>query len=181
MIFGLNDAYRTAAQGRTTTPIEQDEFTTSYLGTPVYDTLNFLKDDNPDLELSEDFEISDVIFNVTLPKNIIRTRVQGRRGDVNELISLGDYEISIVGVLVSQDQLVQPREAMLILKNIINYEGSLAVSSDYLQALDIDTIVIDQGSIEQQAGYRNQLPFALQCRSEDAIELQIKSNTNAST
>ena len=180
-LLGPNEAIRAGSQFLRYQDIPQDDFVESYLGTPIYDSLIFLKEFNTDLELSEDFIIDDVLFQINRPKNIVRTRVQGRDGDVNEFISNADWNITINGVLVSQDQLVQPREALLTLKSIVNFENSLAVASDYLQALDIDTIVIDRADISQQAGYRNQLPFVLQCRSEDPIELQIQSSTNAST
>lgn len=178
-LLGPNEVIRAGSNFLKYADIPQDDFGDSYLGTPIYDSLVFLKEENPQLEISTGFEINDVLFQVTRPKNIVRTRVQGRDGDVNEFISNADYNITINGVLVSEDQLVQPREALLTLKAIINFEGSLAVASDYLQALDIDTIVIDRADISQQAGYRNQLPFVLQCRSEDPIELQIQSSTNA--
>ena len=179
-LLGPNEVIRGGANFLRYRDVPQDENIASYLGTPIYDQLRFSKDFNPELELSEDLVINDVLFTCRRPKNIVRTKVQGRDGDVNEFISNADWEITINGMLVSEDQLVQPKEDLITLRNIINYEGSIALVSDYLQSIDVDTIVIDSADINQVPGTRNVLPFVLQCRSEDAIELQIQSSTNAS-
>ncbi len=181
-LLGATDALRLAAQFVKFNDIPTDAIVaTSYLGTPIYDQLIFPAEGNEEIELSEDFALSDIIIQVSRPKVIITTPIQGREGDVNEFISNGDYRLTIRGFLVSEDQLVQPVEQLTTLNNIASFPGAVAVASGFLNVFQIESLVIDEFDIGQIAGYRNELPFSMTCRSEQPIELQLQGSSNAST
>ncbi len=178
--FGFNDIARVAGQILNFGLIPEDEVIgTTYLGTPVRDNIIFPADDNEGLELSEDFVINDIVMRVDRSKNIIRTKVQGRDGDVNEFISNGDYNLNIAGLIVSPDQLVFPEERLRTLLEIDDFAGSVAIASRFLSIFGIQNIVIDRIEVQQQAGFYHQVPFVMAARSEDPIELQIQSDASS--
>jgi hypothetical protein len=183
-LLGYKDALRAGrfiiqqAKGLRTEIAEETPVAISYLGNPIFDQITFPKDGNEQIELSEDFNLTEVLLTIDRPKNIVRTRVQGRDGDVNEFIGLGDYNISIRGVLVNENILVRPTEKLTDLLNISNHAGAVAVASGLLNLLGVESIVIDRLEINEVAGFRNQVPFTLDCRSERSIELEISNDVN---
>jgi hypothetical protein len=148
----------------------------TYIGTPIYDQLIFPRDGNEDVGLSEDYVLNDVIFTVTRPKNIVRTQIQGRDGDVNELINLGDHQITINGLIVSEYSQIRPAEQLREFLSIMDFKGSVAVAVGFLEIFGIDTIVIDGHDIRQTPGFYNQFEFVINARSEDPIELLIQNS-----
>lgn len=185
-IFGLKDAQIIAGflaerAGFPPAPNE-DASVASYLGTPIYDFVKFPYDGNEATNIgSEGVSLSEVLITMSRPKKIVRTPIQGREGDVNEFISLGDYEINISGVLVSEEPLVQPTEALQELLLIADYSGAVVVASNYLNLFGIEQIVIDNFSPSQIEGYRNQIGFTIQAHSERPIELDIQTASNANS
>jgi len=183
LLFGVSDATRvTARLAGFYGPAPSDpEVAQSYLGTPVFDQLIFPKDANPEIELSEDLILNDVLFRVTRQKSIIRTPVQGRPGEVNEIISHGDYNVEIAGKVVSEEMLVKPKEAIRALIQIDDFLGSVGIAVNFLSLFDIDTIIIDRTEWPQEQGRYNEQPFAIFARSENPIELQIQGNNASAT
>ena len=148
----------------------------TYLGTPIFDQLIFPKEGNEEIGLSRDLVLNDVIFVVNRSKLIVRTPVQGRAGEVNEIISHGDYDVEIIGKVVSEFPQQKPTESIRALISIDDYLGSVGIAVNFLSLFDIDTIVIDRTEWPQAEGFYNEQPFVIRARSENPIELQIKDN-----
>ncbi|MEI8137589.1 MAG: DUF6046 domain-containing protein, partial [Bacteroidota bacterium] len=72
----------------------------SYLGTYTFSNLSLT-----DKSTGNTIVIDTALFNVTQTKNIITTSIQGRNGTVKEYISLGDYNVTIKGVLTGTNGL----------------------------------------------------------------------------
>ena len=180
--LGFNNASRLAARFLSPyRPEPSDEIVaTTYLGTPVYDQLIFPKDGNEDIELSEDLILNDILFRVDRAKKIIRTPVQGRDGDVNEVISHGDYEIEISGKVVSEFPTLYPDEQVRALISIDDHLGAVGIAVNFLSLFGIDTVVIDRIEWPQQAGFYNEQNFLIRSRSENPVELQIQQNAASS-
>lgn len=178
-LFGISDAERVLYRiDGFIDRFEQDPVVAqTFLGTPVYDQLIFPAEANPEIELSTDFILNDVIFRVRRPKLIKRTQVAGRDGEVNELISLGDYQIEIFGKIVSEQPLIKPVDRIRDLIKIDNHKGSVAVAVRFLGWFDIDSIVIDDTELSQEEGVYNEQPFIMRARSENPVELQLQSPT----
>lgn len=152
----------------------------SLLNTPVIDNIVFQADRYYDLEGNEitynELRIDSVLIEVSQTKNIIKTPIQGRNGTVKEYISDGDYLINIRGVINNnprQNQKVYPKSYVQDLINLCKAQRSLVVTSKFLnQIFEINDIVIENYSIPQVEGVRNQQPFSISAVSDVPIDLE---------
>lgn len=146
----------------------------SLLNTPVYDNLVFEGGTYTDLKGNEieypELRIDNVLIEVSQRKNIVKTQIQGRDGTIKELISMGDYEISIRGILQNfekSEQALYPVELATNLRKICESTQSLHVLSKFLsEVFDVGYIVIDSFSIPQVEGIRNLQPFTISALSD---------------
>lgn len=143
----------------------------SYLGTPVFGEV-ILKSEEQGLEI----ELQTVLSDVAMTKNIVKTTMQGVDGTIKEYISDGDYEISIRGMLVSEEN-AYPQEATNTLHQLCLVKNELVVESEFLQLFGIYNLVIESYSFPQQEGFRNIQLFELSAISDKPIELIIEDET----
>ena len=163
---------------------------TSYIGTPIYDNLIFLPintnlasgriDPITGLDKSA-LVLNDVLLSVSQPKNIVKTSISGRNGTVKEYIGLGDYEVDVRGFLIHENPNVQPIGQLDLFIEYIQWQGQLSVTSSFLQSFRINSVVIENPVISQQAGFRNRIPFTMRLVSDEDIELQLSEDVNANT
>ena len=163
---------------------------TSYIGTPIYDNLIFLPintnlasgriDPITGLDKSA-LVLNDVLLSVSQPKNIVKTSISGRNGTVKEYIGLGDYEVDVRGFLIHENPNVQPIGQLDLFIEYIQWQGQLSVTSSFLQSFRINSVVIENPVISQQAGFRNRIPFTMRLVSDEDIELQLSDDVNANT
>lgn len=146
------------------------EIKKSYLGTPVFSNLVF----NADSDTPENtaIVIDTVLMAVTQTKNIVKTFVSGRNGSVKEYIAMGDYEIEIMGAIVSEQANVYPKELAIALKNVLELPKEIAVSSNFLQMFSISSIVVERFRIEEKMGSRNEIPFSIYAISDTPFEIK---------
>ncbi len=140
----------------------------SALGTPVFDRLT-LKD--PESGLSID--IDTVLFEVTQKRNVVATPVQGLDNSFKELISNGDYEILIKGVLVDINPQRFPFDDMNTLIRLCSTGGELDCTSDFLSIFNIYHLVPTYPKFQQRLGAQNFQPFEITCLSDNPIELKL--------
>lgn len=145
--------------------------TVSYLGTPVFGAV-VLKYEPLNLEL----ELQTVLSEISMTKNIVKTELQGVDGTVKEYISDGDYEITIQGAIVSEDDFY-PEDGATLLHQLCLVKDALVVESDFLQLFDIYNIVVESYSFPEQEGFLNMQLFELQCISDKPIELIVENET----
>ena len=162
---------------------------TSYLGTPVWSPLEFMKTSGTSLDNSLGvgeqngnsqvlLRIDTVLITVNQSRNIVKTPIQGRNGTVKEYISDGDFDIDIKGVIISPYPLVYPREDVRVLIELLGLQKQIPVASDFLQLFDIDSIVIETYSIAEKLGSRNEVPFEIKAISDQAEELLLTTKDN---
>lgn len=162
---------------------------TSALGTPVYSTLEFLKD-NSGTSLDNSLgvgaqstsdtllRLDTVLFVVTGTKNVIKTPIVGRNGTVKEYISMGDYQINCKGSIVSSELNVYPRNEVSLLIQILTLAKPISIACEFLGLFGIDNIIIDpEFSISEKLGSRNEVLFEFNAISDfpDQFELSISS------
>lgn len=157
--------------------IEHDkELYKSSLGTPIYTNLEFqsgkYKDNNGREVTFDSMRLDAILLTVTQPKNIVKTEIQGRNGTVKEYIGLGDYNVSIRGIITGKNG-VYPIDEVSKLKKILTATVPIAVNSWYLQNLDIDLLVVSDFTINQVEGGYSYQPFTINCLSDAPIELII--------
>lgn len=150
----------------------------SIFGTPIFDALVLNELTYTDFEGNEvnlgSFTLEIVLFEITLPKNIIRTSVTGRDKDVVEYMGARNYEIKITGSLVNKLANIPPEQMIRALNQFAKAQSEIAVNSSILSYLDIFTIIITNAKFIQRAGYRNCFDFELECI--DDVPFEIKTN-----
>lgn len=150
----------------------------SYLGLPVYSNLEIepgtYEDENGDLVdyAQDDFTVNTVLFTVNRTTNIVVTPIAGLNGTVKELISKGDYAITIEGLLVGENGNM-PQEQIRELSKIEGATEAIAINSNYLNLYDIDNIVIQSMKVQQLQGNRNVVSFTINALSDKPIELEL--------
>lgn len=159
----------------------------SYLGTPVYSPLEFLKTSGTSLDNSLGvgeakgnsdvfLRVDTVLFVVSQSKNIVKTPIMGRNGTVKEYISEGDYMIDIRGVIVGQYPEIFPRDEVRLLNELLSLPKAIPVACEFLQIFGIDSLVVEGFTIAQKLGSRNEVPFEIQALSDLAEEITLNPN-----
>lgn len=139
---------------------------TSVFGTPIFETLQIKLPNS-----NETFDFEDApLMSINMRKNIVRSRVQKRKGTVKEYINDGDYIIQIKGLLVNHDGEDLPFDKINALNNIVLIAQALEVESRLLNILGIHNIVIDAIDF-RPAHETNVQPYIISCTSDQPIEL----------
>lgn len=159
----------------------------SYLGTPIYGQLILdpkntgLAEGRLDPETKLDagaLALNEVLITIAQSKNIVTTPIAGRNGTIKEYIALGDYQITARGYLVSKNPNEYPAEDLIKLKRFGDLQKQLVVASNILSEFRITSMVIASYTVDQQAGFRNRVPFVLNCISDDDEEIILSANAN---
>jgi hypothetical protein len=159
----------------------------SYLGTPVYSSLEFPNGQYTDpnnltgpAESYDGIAFDTVVMKVTQTRNIVENKINGFKGTVKEFINSGDYLIEangkIIGTstapdtgqaygstnfLVGSDGENFPYYEVEKLKIISEVPESVKVTSDFLGVFDIDNVVIKSFDVRQEEGAANYFSFKL--------------------
>lgn len=154
----------------------EDPVGRSYLGTPVIDRLEFPQGTYTDLDNNTiDYGavvVDTVIFEVSKPRNIVKTAVQGRDGTVKEYVSDSDFQIICRGVISNRDN-VFPLNAVRDLRTIFEVPQQVPVVSLFLNdVFEIFNIVIEEYNIPQVEGKRNEIPFSFTASSDVPLDLE---------
>ena len=176
-----------------------DQIAQSYLGTPVYSNLEFLKvsgtsrDNSIDVNGQDNgaevmLRVDTVIIEVMQTKNIVITPIQGQVtggqnengklkifSTVKEYISGGDYMINISGMIVSQYPNVFPHEEVVLLQELLNLPKAIPVASKFFDLFSISNIVVESFTVAEKMGSRNEVPFQIQALSDEPIEFTLNA------
>lgn len=147
----------------------------SYFGTPVFSNLQIEPFEYETLKgetesIKNGIIIDTVLMTVTQTKNIISTPIQGRNGTIKEYISDGDFQIDIVGQVVSESN-NYPETDVNELIQICRAPVPIRFVSEFLQWFDINDVVITSFALGQDEGIRNAQSFTMTCVSDTAVEL----------
>ena len=175
IINGQDNPYENAISNEV---VRDKELYIGTLGNPVYTNLEIQAGKYRDEEGREvtfdSIRLDTVLLTISQSKNIATTQIQGRNGTVKEYIGMGDYNISIQGIITGTNG-VYPIDAVSNLKKILVASVPLAVNSWYLQNLDIDSVVVNDFTLNQVAGGYSYQPFVITCLSDKPIELILAS------
>jgi hypothetical protein len=148
----------------------------SKLGTPVMADLTFTgdsyTDENGVLKNFDTLVLVTVLITISQTKNIVKTSIQGRPGTIKEYNGLGDYVISINGVITGPNG-HYPIDEVIALKNMLVANIPIKVTSWYLQLWDIDNIVIDDFNINPEEGGYSYQPFTIDASSDTDVMLRL--------
>lgn len=148
------------------------------LGLPVFDTLTFEQfsytDKNGNRITQAAITFQNVIIELSQPKNIVTTVIQGRDKSVKEYINEGDFLISIKGNLVGLDANKMPVEEIQKIVALKTAPVEIPVSSNFLDQFGIFSVVITDVKYKQIEGMRNVV--AIEIEALDEVPFEIKSN-----
>ena len=108
-------------------------------------------------------------------KNIVRTPLIGRRGSVKELISIGDYKISIAAFIKSTDG-SYPEAQITRMKELYNINESVELISVLTDLLleEGDRIVITDIQYPPTPGIEDGQAVTIECETDTSFELIIQ-------
>ena len=144
---------------------------TSYFGTPIIDFIRF---DYKDLE---PVYLDCVLYDISEPKNIVKTPIQGKKKTVKEYISDGDVGINIKGVICSKDGRTYPYEEVQRLREFLAIPDAINVYSNLLSnVFNIFSIVVEDRTFPRTAGFFGMQSFEIMCVSDEPIEVKITND-----
>ncbi|MDR0814759.1 MAG: DUF6046 domain-containing protein [Bacteroidales bacterium] len=145
------------------------------LGVPHYDAFEIKWEDEPDT-LWWQLPL-DPVVSVSCKNNIIRRSVMKQsdngRGTVKELWSRDDYEITIAGVFIGNDEF--PETSLRELRKYCESRRIIEVKSKLLTLFGITRMVIEDYSLPFTKGLENQM-YTIRGYSDDMFDLLEKDN-----
>ena len=156
---------------------DEAQFVSKQLGTVVYSAIIFnsgisLNNDGSVKDSWGDMRIDDCLIRVSQSKKIVVTEIQGRDGTVKEYIGLDDFQVQINGRLNGAYG-VNPKDMTKHLKTILSAGQPIAITSWYLQNLDIVNIVVKDFDFPQAEGEYSTQYFSINAISDNVVEARI--------
>lgn len=120
-------------------------------------------------------ELENAVISIEGTKNIVRTPLIGRRGSVKELISIGDYKISIAAFIKSTDG-SYPEAQITRMKELYNINESVELISVLTDLLleQGDRIVITDIQYPPTPGVEDGQAVTIECETDTSFELIIQ-------
>ncbi len=122
----------------------------------------------------ERVEIPNAVISMTGRKNIVETQLIGTQGSVKELISLADYEISLVGTVVGDSIDSYPEAGVRALSELYKRNESIELIcalTDIVLGADCD-VVIKSISFPAVGAYENQQIVEMSLTTDRMLELE---------
>lgn len=120
-------------------------------------------------------ELENAVISILGTKNIVRTPLVGRRGSVKELISVGDYKISIAAFIKSSDG-SYPEAQITRMKELYNINESVELISVLTDLLldEGDRVVITDIQYPPTPGVEDGQAVTIECETDSPFELIIR-------
>jgi len=123
------------------------------------------------------FQMLQVLITVNQTKNIVKTVVQGRNGTVKEMISLGDYQVSLEGGIYESNKFKYPMDDVRKLERLLATPEALKVISPFLNEIfEVHYLVVENYDFPQEKGKQNVQTFSIKSISDDPPEMNISNN-----
>lgn len=123
-----------------------------------------------------EYEIDCAMVSITGKKNIVSTQMIGRKGTVKELINEDDYQISITGIVIGENQQF-PEEKLDKIKELYSINEAIelkcALTDIFLSEENqmCDKVVITDISFPQSQQTEYTQIIEMQCITDRAFEL----------
>lgn len=155
-------------------PTDQDNDGSGLLGLPVYQNVVFPSGTYTDngVEVSyPGMTLMDCIVDITSNKTIVSTPIAGRKGTVKELISIGDYTVTIKGLLVSESRNIAPQVLIKQIKSLFEVPAAIDVQAKIFEWVGIYKLALESLSLPKLQGVVNAQPFEISAISDLPVEL----------
>lgn len=127
-----------------------------------------------------DFDLpAATLVDFSRSKRIVYTETAGE-GDVKELYGFGDWDISIRGVCLLDNNHQQAKTAEEQKKKLLEWEqvaGHVRVAGELFKEKNIHALVIESFRVSQLSGIPGMIPFEMSCKSDFPYELTQKPDT----
>lgn len=142
-------------------------------------------------ENNERLVINDVILSVSQSKTIVKTQLvqpqgyasnpaQGAQdsrnvgyiGTVKEYISQGDFSIRMQGWITSEEIDIFPIEKLTNLLEYLNYPGAFNMYGKYVDAFDLNQVVVKDYNVSEERGFSSQVPFTCNLLSDSYLTVK---------
>jgi hypothetical protein len=155
-----------------------EQYYTTEIGTPVWDRIKFKQSADADnLNYTDRAGVLTIMPSVTLPdvvlveatqrKNMIKTKMAGANGSVNEEISLDNVQIVIRGVIINYKNDDYPKNKVKELLGAFRRPLECYVESKYLNnVLKVYNLLIEDINLKPMAGLQNSQSFEITCSSD---------------
>lgn len=118
------------------------------------------------------------IISFTQKKNIIKTNIAGRDGEIKENMGLGDWIISIRGFIINDDQPgIFPEDYFHHMAEFGKVPVAIPIENKICELLGIYYIVIEDVQFDAIEGAPGVQVFSFNCVSDMPYELIKKQNT----
>ncbi len=118
------------------------------------------------------------MIDLGLTKNIVVTEMVNNAGTVKESMGLNDWNITIRGIIIGEDEDVFPEKEIKQIRSIVENEGAVSVDSEYLQLFDIFYLAVQSVKFPPMEGAMHIQPYEIQVISDKIIELIIREDKN---
>jgi hypothetical protein len=160
---------------------------TNWMGLPVFDTVTFdslvytRSSDGKNIGIGK-MQLQNCMHIVSMVKNVITTPITGSDGTVKEYIGLGDYSITLSGMLINKHANTPPELETRQLFEFCRAPVPLKVASNFLSYFEIFSIVVTgEPTFTQIEGTRNAILFSIPCVSDIPFEVEYNQNNKGKT
>lgn len=150
----------------------------SFLGTEIWLPVKFTGLDAAVFGVSE-LLLPYSVIKITSTKTIVSTPLSERRGTVKEYFSAEDYQISIKGFVIDEEQRIWPEKELTVLKQLDDLDTAVQLDNALTNIfLDKDTrVVITKLDLpEVEGGRKHVRPFSMSLMSDSIFTLDVADN-----
>lgn len=163
-----------------------NDYKAGYFGQPIFDVIEFpahsyTRPENGEVIKNSGVFLETALIDLNLPKNIVKTQIQGRNGTVKEYIGMDDWQITINGAVISKHANVPPTKEIEDIWKLTQAPIALNIYSNFLNHFGIYSVVIENFASNQIEGTRNAIGFTLTCTSDIPFEIAYNENKTVVT
>jgi hypothetical protein len=170
--------YRINGQKEEVSQLSGSALTADYLGKEIWLPVKFVNLNKAIFGATEVLLPYSVI-KMSAKKTIVKTPLVERKGTVKELYSIDDFNISLKGFVIDEENRIWPEQELTILKKLFDLNEAIefdnALSNIFL---DKDTrVVIENLELPEVEGGRKHIrPFSLTLESDSVFTLELETN-----
>ena len=114
-------------------------------------------------------------LTIVSKKNIVETIITGSKvqGIVHELVSVGNYEITIRGLILNKYKLFYPEQDVKRIHDLYKLNESLPILCGLTELLGINRVIITDLSFPEMVGIQHAQGYELKCVSDLDFDLEI--------
>lgn len=146
----------------------------THMGTPVWDYINLLPDMTGDQEFFGFGFPLECTTEANISKKIVETDIAGRNGVIEELVGIGDWQITVRGFAINYESTDYPEGIVNALKETFRYKGVMVpVESTFLNLLGVNYVSLKSLDLPTMYGYSNVQPFEARMISKEPFKFKL--------